>query len=61
MKMSQYNWSWWFVSTLLLMLVGMLVSIDAKTSSQIICADVIMVIGLVSLFPCLYVGMKPRN
>ncbi len=61
MKMSQYNWSWWFVLTLILMVVGMLVAMEAKTNEENICANVIMSISLVSMLPCLYVGMKPSK
>lgn len=60
-KISQYNWSWWFVLTLILMVVGLLVGVEAETSSQVICADVILGISLVSMLPCLYVGMKPLD
>ena len=46
MKISYYNWSWWFILTILTIFIGMFI------------ANIIIVVGLISLIPCLYIGMK---
>ena len=61
MKMSQYNWSWWFVITLLVMLIGMMIAMVGKTEKEQSIASVIMVVGLISFIPCLYIGNKPTK
>ena len=61
MKMNQYNWSWWFVLTSIILVVGLFIGMVAKTTEQIILADIILGVAVVSMVPCLYVGMKPRN
>jgi len=59
--MSQYNWSWWFVITLLTMTIGMLVAMTATNTNQMWIANVVCAIGLINFFPCLYIGMKPYD
>ncbi len=59
MKISQYNWNWWFVLTIIILTIGLMIGMVAKTTNEKIIADVIMVVGLVSLLPCLYIGCKP--
>jgi len=59
--MSSYNWGWWFVLTTIILVVGMLVAMVANTPDEKECANQILIIGMVSLIPCLYVGMKPTK
>lgn len=59
MKISQYNWSWWFVSTLIVILIGLVVGMGGKTKTEELVANTMMIAGLISLIPCLYVGCKP--
>jgi len=59
--MKQYNWSWWFVLTTIILVSGMLVAMVATTITEIWYANGILIIGMVSLIPCLYVGMKPTK
>ena len=61
MKISQYNWSWWFVLTIIVLTIGLMVGMVAKTTTETIVANIIMVVGLVSLIPCLYIGCKPSE
>lgn len=59
--MKQYNWSWWFVLTTITLVAGMLVAMVATTDTERWYANGILSISLVSLIPCLYVGMKPTK
>jgi hypothetical protein len=59
--MSSYNWGWWFVLTTIFLTSGMLVAMVATTITEIWYANGILIIGMVSLIPCLYVGMKPTK
>jgi len=56
--MSQYNWNWWFVSSIILMgcscVVGM-TEVYPKT------ANIMIIISVINLIPCMYVGCKPKN
>ena len=61
MKISQYNWSWWFVLSLLTILIGMMIGMVAKAEKEQLVASVIMIVGVVSMLPCLYVGCKPTE
>ena len=61
MKISQYNWSWWFVSTIIVILIGLMVGMVAQKENEMIVADTIMIVGLISLIPCLYIGCKPSE
>jgi hypothetical protein len=60
-KISQYNWSWWFVSSLLVILIGMMIAMVTQKESEMIVANGIMIVGLVSMLPCLYIGCKPTE
>lgn len=59
--MSQYNWSWWFVLNIISIVVGMLIAMVAKTTSEMWLANIIMGVTTLSFIPCLYIGMKPRE
>ena len=61
MKISQYNWSWWFVLSLLTILIGMMIGMVAKAEQEKLVASVIMIVGSISMLPCLYVGCKPTE
>ncbi len=61
MKISQYNWNWWFVLTLIIITSGFNVVMVGETENELIIGNIIVTIGFVSLIPCLYVGMKPSN
>jgi hypothetical protein len=61
MKMSQYNWNWWFMSTILVMLIGAMINMGAKNQYEVLTSNIVMVIGLISFIPCLYVGNKPTK
>lgn len=58
MKISYYNWSWWFILTLLTIFIGMFIGMVTNNDSERFIANIIIVVGLVSLIPCLYIGMK---
>ena len=60
-KISQYNWSWWFVLNTIGIVIGMLIAFVAKTTDEMWLANVILVITSLSFIPCLYIGMKPRD
>jgi uncharacterized membrane protein YfcA len=59
MKISYYNWCWWFVLTLLTIFIGMFIGMVTNNDSERFISNIIIVVGLVSLIPCLYIGMKP--
>jgi len=61
MKISQYNWSWWFVSSLLVILIGMMIAMVTQKESELVVANGIMIVGLISMIPCLYIGCKPTE
>jgi hypothetical protein len=61
MKISQYNWSWWFVLSLLVILIGMMITMVAQKESELAVASGIMIVGLISMIPCLYIGCKPTE
>lgn len=55
MKISQYNWNWWFVVTIIVLAQDMAMAMcgEEKYSGWI------MLGAIVSLLPCLYIGCKP--
>lgn len=55
MKLSQYNWNWWFVLNIIGIVVGFMFGVAGKDTA----ANVVMIIMLISFIPCLYVGMRP--
>ena len=59
MKMCQYKWNWWFVLSIIVVLIGLMVGMVAKKGNEMIVADTIIIVGLISLIPCLYIGCKP--
>ena len=61
MKISQYNWSWWFVSTLLVILIGLMIGMVTQKESEMLVANIFMIVGLISFVPCLYIGCKPTK
>jgi uncharacterized membrane protein YhaH (DUF805 family) len=61
MKMSQYNWNWWFMLTLLVTLIGAMVGMVAKNQSEVLVSNIFMIVGLISFIPCLYIGNKPTK
>jgi uncharacterized membrane protein YhaH (DUF805 family) len=61
MKISQYNWSWWFVSTLLVILIGLMIGMVTNNESEMLVANIFMIVGLISFVPCLYIGCKPTK
>jgi len=60
-KISQYNWNWWFASSSLVILIGMMIGMVAQKESELNIASGTMIVGLVSLIPCLYIGCKPSE
>ena len=58
MKISQHNWNWWFIITII-MLIGCFQSVMVGYDSPTITA--LSVISFISLLACLYVGTKPAN
>ena len=60
-KISQYNWSWWFAFSSLVIIIGMMMAMVAQKESELNYASGTMIVGLVSLIPCLYIGCKPSE
>lgn len=56
MKISQYNWNWWFVLTMLVISFGIVLCLCDDPIG-----DILSVIGIISLLPCLYIGLKERD
>ncbi len=61
MKISQYNWNCWFILTSLVILIGMMIAMVANTEHDKNVSCIIMILGIVSIIPCLYIGCKPRK
>jgi uncharacterized membrane protein YhaH (DUF805 family) len=61
MKMSDYNWNWWFVLTIIVLFCGLLVAMVGNNQSEIEVGNNIIIISIISLVPCLYIGCKPEK
>jgi hypothetical protein len=61
MKISQYNWGFWFISTLLLILIGLMIAMVSQKESELMVSNIILIVGMISMVPCLYVGCKPTE
>jgi hypothetical protein len=59
--MSQYNWSWWFVLNIIGIVIGMFIAMVAKQPNEMLWSNIILGVTMVSLIPCLYIGMKPSK
>jgi hypothetical protein len=64
MKISQYNWNWWFVLNLLLLMIIICLSFTSPvTQTDINFKNIFIPIGsivlTISMLPCLYIGCKP--
>ena len=65
MKISQYNWNWWFVINSLLVVVAMIMTLaagDCKTQAETDytynVAAILWIVITISMIPCLYIGMR---
>lgn len=67
MKISQYNWNWWFVLTCISIcctLIASLIVTDVpkeQVDNLNLFIIISSVIELISLLPCLYIGMKEHD
>jgi len=64
MKISQYNWNWWFVITCIVLAMGISIGfceIDKPNQQVHEFSKWCIIIGTISLLPCLYVGCKPTE
>lgn len=68
MKISQYNWNWWFVINLLLVIAAVIITLtagDCKTQAETYyaykVAAILWIVTTISMIPCLYIGMKPSE
>jgi len=64
MRVSQYNWNWWFVLStisfiLLVELSGFLPVKLTKTQDSIL--TICWIVWGLQFLPCLYIGMKPEE
>jgi NhaP-type Na+/H+ or K+/H+ antiporter len=66
-KISQYNWNWWFMLTVLLLVTVMQCALiynelpENEKPGVKMYINIAGIIGLVSLLPCLYIGLKPTE
>jgi hypothetical protein len=58
-NISEYNWNWWFVLTVLIGSIGVVMQMSPANDTQQIIANWMVGISVVSILPCIYVGMKP--
>ena len=58
MKNSQYNWNWWFVLSILFLLISMVFSAALHGGSF---TNITLIVAAVNLIICLYVGLKPEE
>jgi hypothetical protein len=56
--MSQYNWNWWFVSSLILMACSCVIGMTEVYPKT---ATVMIIISVLNLIPCMYIGCKPKD
>ena len=63
MKMSQYNWNWWFVISCIILCSGLFMSftITSADDKNSYITLILLLIGSISIIPCLYIGMKPEK
>jgi hypothetical protein len=67
MKISQYNWNWWFVLTCISICCTIIASLIVSDvpKEQVASLNMFIIISsvieLISLLPCLYIGMKPQE
>jgi hypothetical protein len=64
MRVSQYNWNWWFVLStisfiLLVELSGFLPVKLTKTQDSIL--TICWIVWVLQFLPCLYIGIKPEE
>ena len=57
MKISQYNWNWWFVMNIICFITGFMFGVGGYDYA----ANIILIVCLVSFIPCLYIGLKPEE
>lgn len=59
-EMKEYNWSWWFVLSIIWILSLLFIAIvdDSKSAGWFMTLN--MVLSMVNGAICLYVGNKPR-
>ena len=58
MKNSQYNWNWWFVLSILFLLISMVFSAALHGGSF---TNITLIVAALNLIICLYVGLKPEE
>jgi uncharacterized membrane protein AbrB (regulator of aidB expression) len=54
--MTQHNWNFWLLLTLLVLLIGFILSLDNHPAAWIL-----FIIGVLLLIACLYIGTKPEK
>lgn len=64
MKMSQYNWNWWFVLSAISFIIlvdfsGFLPIKLTQVQNNILATS--WIIWVLQFLPCLYIGMKPTE
>lgn len=57
--MKQYKWEVWFVSTVLILCVGLFIGTIAQTRKQRLVSMSLITAGVVSVIPCVIIGLKP--
>lgn len=58
MKNSQYNWNWWFVLSILFLIISMVFSTTLHGGTFI---NITLIVAALNLIICLYVGLKPEQ
>ena len=58
MKNSQYNWNWWFVLSILFLIISMVFSTALHGGSF---TNITLIVAAVNLLICLYVGLRPEQ
>lgn len=58
MKNSQYNWNWWFILSILFLLISMVFSAALHGGSF---TNITLIVAALNLLICLYVGLKPEE
>jgi hypothetical protein len=61
MKMSDYNWNWWFVLNIIALTIGLMVGMIAKNVNEVMVSNIILGCAMVSFIPCMYIGCKPSK
>jgi len=60
-NISEYNWNWWFILTLLTGVIGVTLQLAPQNKIQLLISNWMLMMFIISILPCLYIGLKKPN